>query len=170
MRPIQSRVIFVAANPPRNDGNGCIGRALSEKALAQSVGEPTLTALAATIFLRRKAYYEMLEVANKTTTVTPWLCWFAEITIEAQQRAEAQVEFLLDKTRLLDRLRGQLNTRQEKALLRILREGPEGFTGGLSAGNYMAITGASSATTTRDLANLVEKEALVRRGERRHTR
>lgn len=162
--------IYFESIHPFEDGNGRIGRAISEKALAQSVGEPTLTALAATIFIRRKAYYEMLEVANKTTNVTPWLCWFAETTLEAQQRTEAQIEFLLDKTRLLDRLRGQLNPRQEKALLRVLREGPEGFAGGLSAGNYRAITGASSATTTRDLADLVDKEALIRRGERRHTR
>src|SRR6185437_12840319 len=41
---------------PFEDGNGRLGRAISEKALAQSVGQPTLMALAATILLRRKAY------------------------------------------------------------------------------------------------------------------
>jgi Uncharacterized conserved protein len=30
---------------------------------------------------------------------------------------------VIEKTRLLDRLRGQINDRQEKALLRMLREG-----------------------------------------------
>ena len=52
----------------------------------------------------------------------------------------------------------------------MLREGPEGFKGGLSAGNYVTITGASPATATRDLADLVEKKAFVRTGERRHAR
>ena len=52
----------------------------------------------------------------------------------------------------------------------MLREGPEGFVGGLSAGNYMRITGASPATTTRDLAGLVASGALTRTGERRHAR
>jgi Fic family protein len=80
------------------------------------------------------------------------------------------VQFLIDKTRLMDRLKGQLNGRQEKALLRALREGPEGFKGGLSAGNYASITGASTATTTRDLADMVTKGALIRSGERRHAR
>jgi len=70
--------------------------------------------------------------------------------------------FAIEKTRLLDRLRGELNARQEKALLRMLRDGPEGFKGGLSAGNYAAITGASPATATRDLADLVDKSALLR--------
>jgi Fic family protein len=90
--------------------------------------------------------------------------------IEAQRRTEARVEFLIDKTRLLDRLRGQLNERQEKALIRMLREGPEGFQGGLSAGNYATITGASPATATRDMTEMVAKGALTRAGERRYAR
>ena len=155
---------------PFEDGNGRIGRAISEKALAQALGRPTLTALAATILLRRKDYYRALETANKDNEITPWLAWFAGIVIEAQRRTEARVDFLIDKTKLLDRLRGRLNQRQEKALIRVLREGPEGFRGGLSAGNYATITGASPATTTRDLANMVEKGAFLRSGERRHAR
>src|SRR5215470_14446885 len=96
--------------------------------------------------------------------------WFAGVAIEAQRRTIGLVEFLIDKTRLLDRLKGQLNARQEKALLRMFREGPEGFRGGLSAGKYSTITGASPATTTRDLSDLVAKGALIREGERRYAR
>ncbi|MGA2132068.1 MAG: Fic family protein [Bryobacteraceae bacterium] len=155
---------------PFEDGNGRIGRAIAEKALAQCFGHPTLIALAATILSRRKAYYAALEAANKGIEVTAWLSWFAGIVIEAQRRTTARVEFLIEKTRLLDRLRGELNPRQEKALLRMLREGPEGFKGGLSAGNYATITGASAATATRDLADLVDKGALLRAGERRYAR
>ena len=155
---------------PFEDGNGRIGRAISEKALAQSLGQPSFTALAATILARRRNYYEALEAANKENEITRWLMWFAGVVIEAQRRTIAHVEFLIDKTKLLDRLRGQLNERQEKALLRMFREGPEGFQGGLSAGKYRSITGASPATTTRDLADLVAKGALMRDGERRHAR
>ncbi len=164
-----AHLYFVSIHP-FEDGNGRIGRAISEKALAQCLGQPTLTALAATILIRRTAYYDALEAANKDTEATFWLLWFAGIAIEAQHRTAARVEFLLDKTRLLDRLRGLLNERQEKALLRMLREGPEGFKGGLSAGNYIRITGTSPATATRDLADMVAKGALSRVGERRHAR
>jgi len=118
---------------------------------------PTLTALAATILARRKNYYEALEATNKENEITRWLMWFAGIVIEAQRRTIALVEFLIDKTKLLDRLKGQLNARQEKAMLRMFGEGPEGFKGELSAGKYTTITGASPATTTRDLADLVPK-------------
>jgi Fic family protein len=155
---------------PFEDGNGRIGRAISEKALAQNLDQPTLTALAATILVRRKNYYEVLEASNKQNEITNWLMWFAGVAIEAQRRTIAMVEFLIDKTRLLDRLKGQLNVRQEKALLRMFREGPGGFRGGLTAGKYSTITGASPATTTRDLVDLVAKGALVREGERRHAR
>lgn len=155
---------------PFEDGNGRIGRGLAEKVLAQSLGRPTLTALAATILSRQRTYYEALEAASKRNEITDWLAWFAATCLEAQQRTLAHVEFLIDKTKLLDRLSGRLNERQEAALNRMLREGPSGFRGGLSAGNYVSITKASPATATRDLAELVDLEVLRRTGERRHTR
>jgi Fic family protein len=164
-----AHLYFVSIHP-FEDGNGRIGRAIAEKALAQGLGQPALTALATTILAKRKTYYETFEAADKDNEITAWLSWFAATAIEAQRRTIARVEFLIDRTRLLDRLRGQLNDRQERALLRILREGPEGFKGGLSAGNYVSITGVSPATTTRDLADMVAKGALIRVGERRYAR
>ena len=140
--------------------------AVAEKVLAQSMGQPTLTALAATILANRKGYYDALEAANKENEITRWLAWFAGITLEAQQRTLGQVEFLIDKAKFLDKFRGNLNKRQEKVLLRMFAEGPEGFRGGLSASNYTAITKASTATATRDLAELIERGALTRSGER----
>jgi Fic family protein len=155
---------------PFEDGNGRIGRALSEKSLAQNLGQPTLIALAYTIERKRKAYYEMLERSNQDTEITPWLTWFAETVLDAQQTTLERVEFYIAKARLYDRLRGKLNERQEKAIARMFREGKDGFKGGLSAENYINITQASRATATRDLQDLVAKGALNRTGERRHTR
>ena len=155
---------------PFEDGNGRIGRALSEKALAQSLGRPTLTALAATILARRRSYYEMLEASNKSGDIDEWLAWFAGIALEAQQRTQARVEFLIETTKLLDRLGDDLNERQLAVLLRVLQEGPGGFEGALSAGNYGSIARTSPATATRDLADLVAKGAFTRTGERRHAR
>jgi Fic family protein len=155
---------------PFEDGNGRIGRAIAEKSLAQSLGQPTLIVLAATILVRRASYYNALEAANRQNEITNWLAWFGGVTIEAQRRTLALIEFLIEKAKLFDRLKGQLNERQQKALLRMFKEGPEGFKGGLSAGKYSTITGASPATATRDLVDLTEKGALVRTGELRHAR
>lgn len=155
---------------PFEDGNGRIGRAIAEKALSQGLGHPSLTALATTILARRRAYYDALAAANRQNEITNWLAWFAGVCLEAQQRSMAQIEFVIHKARLLDRLAGRLNERQLAGLLRMFREGPGGFQGGLSAGNYVSITKASQATATRDLAELVEMGALTRTGERRYTR
>ena len=155
---------------PFEDGNGRIGRALAEKALAQSLGEPSLIALSRAIVRRRKAYYDALEAANRSLDITDWLEWFAGIVLSAQAWSERRLIRLIEQTRMFDRLRGRLNPRQTKALLRLFREEPDGFAGGLSAANYRRITGAPASTATRDLADLVAKRALRRTGERRHTR
>lgn len=155
---------------PFEDGNGRLGRALAEKSLAQSLEAPTLTALAATINRHKKAYYTQLHRASQTNRIDAWMVWFADIVLEAQGRTIESIRFLIEKTRLLDRLRGRINARQEKALIRMMGEGPDGFVGGLSAYNYRTITEAASATATRDLAELVELGALERVGERRYTR
>lgn len=162
--------LYFEAIHPFEDGNGRVGRAVSEKALAQGLGAPAYTALAATILRHRRAYYDALEAASRGLDLTDWLVWFGGIVLEAQERTRAQVEFLIDKARLLERLRGYLNHRQEKVLLRMLREGPEGFEGGLSAGNYIRIARTSPATARRDLADMVDRGALSRTGERRYTR
>lgn len=138
--------------------------------MAQGAGRPSLTALSLTIHRHRRAYYEQLEAANKTLDVDQWLDWFADMVLEAQAYTLRSIEFLLEKTKLLDRLRGKLNGRQEKALLRMMAEGPDGFRGGLSTSKYMASTGAPSATARRDLAHLVELGALRRTGELKGTR
>ena len=59
---------------------------------------------------------------------------------------------------------------KEKVILRIFREGLDGFQGGLSASNYRRISGASPATVTRDLDDLVKKGALTRNGKKKGTR
>ncbi|MBJ2153010.1 Fic family protein [Paracoccus sp. IB05] len=155
---------------PFEDGNGRLGRALAEKSLAQSIGQPSLIALAYTIERDRRAYYEQLETHQKVLDVTPWLLWFGETVLKAQQATLERVAFFISKARFYDRLRGRLNVRQAKVVERMFREGPEGFRGGLSAETYISITGTSRATATRDLQDLVEMGALTRTGERRHTR
>jgi hypothetical protein len=74
-------------------------------------------------------------------------------------------DFPLANTCVWDRLRGQLNPRQEKALSRLMRARVDGFIGGLAASRYMAITGTPAATARRDLVHLVEGGALRRTGQ-----
>ncbi len=155
---------------PYEDGNGRIGRAISEKAIAENLGQPALISLSQNISARRKLYYEMLERSNKNLEVTEWILYFAETLLEAQNLAQRSLDFLIEKTKFYDRLRNSLNPRQEKAIIRMMAEGVGGFEGGLSAANYMKITRASRATATRDLSDLVKKRALRRSGELKSAR
>ncbi len=155
---------------PFEDGNGRLGRALAEKSLAQNIGQPSLTALAFTIERERKAFYDQLEHHQKTLDVTPWLIWFAETVLKAQQVTLERVGFFISKTHFYDWHRDRFNSRQSKVIARLFKTGPDGFKGGLSADNYIAITGTSRATATRDLQDLVEKGDLTRTGELRYTR
>ncbi len=96
--------------------------------------------------------------------------FFADAILQAQGESINLLYFLIEKFKLFTSLSGQLNLRQEKALVRMFAEGLSGFKGGLSAENYIAITKTSRATATRDLMDLVHKGALVKTGELRHTR
>jgi Fic family protein len=164
-----AHLYFVCVHP-FEDGNGRIGRALAEKSLAQNLGRPSLIALAYTIERKRKDYYAALERSNKKLEITGWLKYFADTIIEAQGNTIKRVDFHLAKAKLHARLKGLLNERQDKVIARLFREGIDGFKGGLSANNYIAITRTSRATATRDLQDLVEKGALKKTGELRHTR
>ncbi len=164
-----AHLYFVCIHP-LEDGNGRIGRAIAEKALAQSFGQPTLIALSHTIQKHKKAYYDALEHNNKDIEITDWLVYFSKTVLQAQLHTQSMIDFVIEKTKLYDKARGLLNERQEKLLTRMFREGPEGFMGGLSVKNYLSITGASRATATRDLQDLVEKNILTRTGELKSTR
>jgi Fic family protein len=53
---------------------------------------------------------------------------------------------------------------------RMFDAGPDGFTGGINARKYVALTGVSKATATRDLQHLAQLGALVPVGSGRSTR
>lgn len=156
---------------PFEDGNGRVGRTVAQKALAQGIGQPVILALSATVLAHRKEYYAALASAQSgTNDLSEWLAWFVGVGLEAQRRTLALVEFLIGKAQEMDRLRGHLNPRQEKALLRMFEAGPDGFAGGMTAKKYISITSASIATATRDLADLTEKGALAAEGTFRDRR
>lgn len=162
--------LFFELIHPFEDGNGRIGRAIAEKALAMGAKHPLITSLSTTIERNKKAYYQALERANGSLEVTEWLVYFSEEVLKAQINVQKLIQFIVEKTRYFEDFRNKLNERQSKVALRLFREGPEGFKGGLSAENYIRISKASPATVTRDLAEMVALGALKKTGKLRHTR
>tara|TARA_R110002012_G_scaffold298431_1_gene496874 strand:+ start:46413 stop:47504 length:1092 start_codon:yes stop_codon:yes gene_type:complete len=155
---------------PFEDGNGRIGRAIAEKALSQSIDRPVLFSLSKSIESNKNAYYDALKRAQRSNEITEWVNYFVKTVLDAQMDAEQEIEFTLKKTKFFDQHKDKLNDRQKKAVRRMLDEGYKGFEGGMNARKYVSLTGASKATATRDLQDLVEKGVFVPIGGGRSTR
>ncbi len=157
--PVRAAVLhlYFETIHPFADGNGRIGRALSEMALSQELGSPVLLSLSSVIQNRRREYYDELNLASRgELDITRWVDWFVRVVLQAQMDAREMIMFVLAKARFWDRCASKLNERQGRAIKRMLREGVHGFTGGMSARKYVAITGCSKATASRDLAELAD--------------
>lgn len=170
--PVRSALahLYFESIHPFQDGNGRIGRALSEKVLSQGLDRPVVLSLSAAIDVERNAYYDALKAAQRSNEVTEWVGWFVGVVVKAQQDAEAQVRFVLQKSKFFQRFESELNERQLKVVRRIFDAGPEGFTGGMNARKYVALTNTSKATATRDLQQLASLGALIPVGGGRSTR
>ncbi|MEM9338874.1 MAG: Fic family protein [Bacteroidota bacterium] len=155
---------------PFEDGNGRIGRAISEKSLSQSLGRPTLIAISYMIEKSKKDYYAALERNNSGLEVNDWLYYFCETVLSAQDYTQKMINFIIEKGKFYRRFKSKFNERQGKVVERMFREGVDGFKGGLSAKNYRTITGTPSTTATRDLSRMVEIGAFKKTGELKSTR
>lgn len=166
--PVRSAIahLYFESIHPYEDGNGRIGRAISEKALAQGLGHPILICLSQEIEANKKRYYSNLENGQKSNEITGWIKYFLEMINASTIRTKSHLTFILDKAKFFDRFKNELNPRQEKVIKRMLEEGPEGFEGGITARKYIAITKCSKATATRDLTGLLNMKALKMRSSK----
>lgn len=151
---------------PFADGNGRIGRAISEMVLAKELKHPVLLSLSTTIEARRNEYYDQLAKASSgSCDITEWIIWFTQLVLDAQLEAKEQLNFVLAKARFWDTHGDSLSDRQSKIIGRILQEGRSGFAGGMSAKKYMKMTDCSKATATRDLTDLFQKGCMTKSEE-----
>jgi len=161
---------------PFEDGNGRIGRALVEMALAQDLQtEQRLWSLSQQIWHERSAYYEQLQSATSSANmdVTPWVQWFVACIHKAADSSWGQMQSAMRKTRFwadLRELHLSLTPSQSKAINKLYDAGPDGFSGGLSTEKYVNLCGVSRATAYRELTALCEAGLLVQTGSGRGTR
>ncbi len=158
---------------PFEDGNGRIGRAIVDMAVAQHLGRSArLYSLSRQLLAQRMAYYDALNAAQRgPLDVTPWVGWFARQCTLACEASIRVMDQAMEKRRYWERpaLAG-VNERQRKVLQRLLDDGDGGFLGGLTADKYVKMTGASKATATRDLSDLLAKGLIWHTGVGKGTR
>jgi len=152
---------------PFEDGNGRIGRAIADMALAQSLRSPVrLYSLSRQLLASRAAYYDELSQAQRGgVDGTAWVRWFVGQCTAACETANQTIDQAIEKQRFWQRHEGsRLHERQRKVIQRLLDDGDGGFLGGLNAEKYMKMTGVSKATATRDLAQMVADGQLWSHG------
>lgn len=145
---------------PFEDGNGRIGRAISDLALARAEGtSERFYSLSAQFEAERKDYYRELETAQRgDLDVTRWLTWFLGCLGRAIDGAEETLAAVVTKARVWRRIEGEaLNERQRKVLGRLM----EGFVGGLTTSKYAKLAKCSQDTALRDVRDLVERGLLL---------
>lgn len=152
---------------PFEDGNGRIGRAIVDLAVAQHLKQPVrLYSLSRQLQSVRTGYYDALNAAQRgELNITRWVSWFVRQCTAACASANIVIDQVLEKRRFWERHSGAgLNKRQRKVVQHLLDAGDGGFVGGLNAEKYMSLTGASKATATRDLGDMVVNGQLWFKG------
>ena len=150
---------------PFDDGNGRLTRAITDLALAQGEHQAIrFYAMSASILEDRAGYYNALEASQKATLdITDWLEWFLKTLLRSLQQATTRIDRVLDKSRFWQQHHGVLlSAEQIKVLNHLLDGGERGFEQGISAAQYQAVAKVSKATATRHLADLLEKNCLIR--------
>lgn len=153
---------------PFEDGNGRIGRALIDLAMAQhGPREVRLHSLSRQLLKSRAAYYDALNRAQRgSCDVTDWVHWFVTQCADAYLSAVRIIDQAIEKRRFWEQHPSHtLPDRQRKVLQRLLDDGDGGFLGGLNADKYMKMTGVSKATATRDLSQMVLAGQLRSHGQ-----
>lgn len=146
---------------PFEDGNGRVGRAIADQALAQSEGSrQRFYSLASQLQNERTDYYDMLERAGRgTMDVSDWLVWFLSCLARAIEGAEAVCARVLKKADFWQlHAQERLSERQKKVVNRLL----DGFEGKLTAKKWAALCKCSVPTAQRDINDLLERRVLRR--------
>jgi Fic family protein len=146
---------------PFDDGNGRIARAIADMALARSEGNPRrFYSMSAQIRAERKAYYDILERAQKgDLDITPWLQWFLACLDRAFDGADETLATVLRKARFWQTHAGEPFTDRQRTMLNRLLDG---FDGKLTSSKWAAITKTSQDTASRDIDDLLRRNIFFK--------
>lgn len=161
LRAGMAHFYFVTIHP-FEDGNGRVGRALTDMALAQDEKMGTrYYSLSSQIMEERDDYYQALEACSKGNDITGWLAWFLGCYARAAQGNGKIISNVLAKADFWKRnARAAMNERQKKVVNRLLDSGQGDFKGGLTTRKYVSLAKVSRATAFREMSDLLEKGIL----------
>lgn len=144
---------------PFDDGNGRIGRAITDMLLAraESSGE-RFYSMSSQILIERKRYYEVLQkVQFSTGDITEWLEWFLHCLKNAMLATQNTTQRILRKAEFWKFHENTPINERQRTILNLLFDG---FDGKLQSSKWAKITKVSTDTALRDIKNLIEKGIL----------
>ena len=144
---------------PFDDGNGRIGRAITDMLLAraESSGE-RFYSMSGQILAERKIYYGVLQkVQHSSGDITEWIDWFLHCLKNAMLATENTTQKILHKAEFWRvHEHTPINERQRIMLNKLF----DNFEGKLQTSKWAKIVNTSTDTALRDIKDLVEKGIL----------
>ena len=159
LRAALAHLWFVTIHP-FEDGNGRIGRAIADMALARADGaKERFYSMSSQIEAERKDYYLNLERSQRgTLDVTSWMEWFLGCLERAIAGADETLSKVLRKAKIWDRVnQGPVNERQRAVINRLMDD----FVGKLTSSKYAKLAKCSEDTALRDIRALMERGIFV---------
>ena len=147
---------------PFEDGNGRIGRAIFDLALAQgakfhSERISRLWAVSPVLLKRRKDYYAQLERAQKgDLEITEWMLWSVSAIDQACNEARACIEHVVQISRFWTRHRDTPLSHRQRRLIEMALAPDDPEDGWLTAKRAARQTKVERVTASRDLSRLEE--------------
>ena len=150
---------------PFDDGNGRIGRAITDMLLARAEGSgERFYSMSGQILTERKRYYEVLQkVQHSSGDITEWLHWFLHCLKNAMLATENTTQKILRKAEFWKLHEDTpINERQRLIINKLF----DGFEGKLQTSKWAKIVKTSTDTALRDIKDLVEKGILQQTDEK----
>ena len=160
IRSAIAHLIFVSIHP-FDDGNGRIGRAIADMALAAiEGGNGRFFSMSREIEKEKKDYYAILEKTQRFChdgDITSWLEWYVACLGRAVDNSLETLSGILNKSVFWREFSGVELSQRQKKILNIYLDGKEAK---LTAQNWSRLGGVSLDTALRDIADLAEKGIL----------
>lgn len=149
---------FVSIHP-FDDGNGRIGRAISDMILSQADGSKLrYFSMSLQISREKKEYYRILEATQRSDgDITNWLEWYLECLGRAIGTSETMLSSVLSKAIFWRTFSAIAITDRQQKVLNIYLDG---YSGKLTAKNWAKLADISLDTANRDIKDLVSKGML----------
>lgn len=150
---------FVSIHP-FDDGNGRIGRALSDMIFARIEDSGRhFFSISTQINRDKKNYYKALEHTQRGDgDITEWLLWFMSCIKEAVIESDSMLSVVLRKAVFWRNNADVVVTQRQKQVLNTYLDG---YDAKISTKNWAKLADVSRDTAQRDINDLVEKSLLL---------